>query len=175
MYPFLVFIILLVNWIVFSGLLDAFHLTLGAISCGVVTWMSADLFFEDREKSAAARMRELLRFPGYLAWLLWEVVIANVHVLKLSFAPDLDDEISPSMEKVKVSLKTDFARYVFANSITLTPGTVTVKVSGDEFLVHAISKEAAAGLAGEMEKRVARVFEPENPILHEAKRETAGA
>lgn len=167
MYPFLVFIFLLVNWIVFSGLLDAFHLTLGVISCGVVTWMSADLFFEDRSKSGAERLRELIRLPGYLLWLLWEVVVANVHVLKLAFAKDLDKEIRPSMETVKLSLKTDFARYVFANSITLTPGTVTVRVSGDEFLVHAITPEAASGLAGEMEKKVARVFEPDNPILQQ--------
>ena len=164
MYSLLIFLILLVNWVVFSGIFDLFHLTLGVICCAVVTWMSSDLLFEDRSRTFGERFKEALRLPGYVLWLLWEVVIANIHVLKLAFSPDLDDEISPSMQKVKVSLKTDFARYVFANSITLTPGTVTVKVSKDEFLVHAISKEAAEGLFGDMERRVARAFEPENPI-----------
>jgi multicomponent Na+:H+ antiporter subunit E len=168
MYSLFVFLILLVSWVVFSGIFDVFHIVLGVICSGIVTWMSADLFFEDRSRSGAQRFKEVIRLPGYLLWLLWEIVIANVHVLKLAFSPDLDEEISPSMQKVKVSLKTDFARYVFANSITLTPGTVTVKVSKDEFLVHAISREAAEGLFGEMERRVARAFEPENPIAAKA-------
>ena len=65
------------------------------------------------------------------------------------------------MVRFKTHLKTDFAKWVFANSITLTPGTVTIRIDDDEFYVHAISEYTAKGLEGEMEKRIAAVWEPE--------------
>jgi multicomponent Na+:H+ antiporter subunit E len=63
------------------------------------------------------------------------------------------------MVRFRTSLQSEFARYVFANSITLTPGTVTLSVDGDKFVVHAISKKVADELPGEMEKRVAKIFD----------------
>ena len=65
MYSLLIFLILLVNWVVFSGIFDLFHLTLGVICCAVVTWMSSDLLFEDRSRTFGERCKEALRLPGY--------------------------------------------------------------------------------------------------------------
>ena len=157
-YRLLTFLLLLGTWVIFSGVFDAFHLGLGLISCGIVTWLSSNFLFHNKGKGLAARLAEALRFVGYALWLLWQVVQANIHVLKLAFAPD-NREIRPRLVRFRTSLKSEFARYVFANSITLTPGTVTLDVDGDEFVVHAISKHVAEDLPGEMEKRVAAVFD----------------
>ena len=158
MYQLLTFILLLVNWIIFSGVLDAFHLGLGVICCGFVAWLSTDLVFGNTSKGLSARLVEAFRFMGYAAWLLWQVVLANIHVLKLAFSQN-ERATHPRIIRFKTSLKSDFARYVFANSITLTPGTVTMSLVGDEFVVHAIDKAVADELPGEMEKRVAAVFD----------------
>jgi multicomponent Na+:H+ antiporter subunit E len=161
-YPFLIFFLLLLNWVAFSGKFDAFHLGLGAFSALVVTLLSQDLLFSDRKKSLGNRFREAGRFLRYALWLLWQIALANVHVFKLAITRSGQDEIAPKVVTFKTKLKSDFAKFVFANSITLTPGTITIALRGNEFLVHAISEATAKDLAtGEMERRVAEVFEPE--------------
>ena len=71
------------------------------------------------------------------------------------------DEVEPEVVRFKTKLRSDFGKWLLANSITLTPGTVTIMVRGDEFVIHAISQGAAEGLNGEMERRIAQIFEPE--------------
>ena len=162
MYPVLVFLLLFLNWVAFSGKFDAFHLGLGAFSALIVTLLSQDLLFSDRKKSGGERLAESGRFLRYTLWLLWQIALANVHVFKLAITGSGQAEISPQVVKFKTKLKSDFAKFVFANSITLTPGTVTISITGNQFLVHAISEATAKDLAtGEMERRVAEVFEPE--------------
>ena len=156
----LIFILILANWLIFSGIFDAFHIGLGVLCAGIVTWISSDLLFEDRSKSIRGRLREISRLPSYLVWLLWQIVLANVYMLKLALSPGGLEEVSPRVVRFKTKLKSDFARFVLAQSITLTPGTVTVKIVGDEFYVHAISKAAADGLDGAMEGWIAHVYEP---------------
>ena len=161
MHKLFIFILLLATWVVLSGFFDGFHLTLGVLASVFITIISGVLLFVDRKTSANDRLREICRMPGYLIWLLWQIVLANFHVLKLALAPKGPDEISPRIVRFKTNLTSPFARFVFAQSITLTPGTVTVGIEGDEFVVHAISRAAAEGLAGQMERRIARVFQPE--------------
>jgi multicomponent Na+:H+ antiporter subunit E len=160
-YQAAIFCILLAIWLVFSGQFDAFHVSLGILSCFVVTWMSSDFLFPNREVPMKIRWREASRLPGYVVWLLYEIVLANLHVLRLAFQPGKMEDVEPQIVRFRTTLKTEFARWVLANSITLTPGTVTVKVEDDELYVHAISVAAAKGLEGEMEARVRRIFEPE--------------
>lgn len=154
----LTFLLLLVTWVIFSGVIDVFHLSLGAISCGIVTWLSSDFLFQNDGKGLQTRFVEVGRFIGYCLWLLWQIILANIHVLKLALASN-NREMRPQMVRFRTSLQSEFARYVFANSITLTPGTVTLSVEGDEFVVHAISRKVADELPGEMEKRVAKIFD----------------
>ena len=154
----LTFLLLLVTWVIFSGVIDVFHLSLGVISCGIVTWLSSDFLFQKDGKGLQTRFVEVGRFIGYCLWLLWQIILANIHVLKLALASN-NREMRPQMVRFRTSLRSEFARYVFANSITLTPGTVTLSVEGDEFVVHAISRKVADELPGEMEKRVAKIFD----------------
>ena len=162
MYPFVVFLLLMLNWIIFSGKFDAFHLGLGVVSCFVVTWLSHDLLFQDRSKGLRARMHEAWAFLCYIPWLTWEVVLANLHVLKLAMTNKGYMEMAPRVVTIKTILKTDFAKFVFANSITLTPGTITMLVRGDIIHVHVMSQFLEDDLLqGAIERKVAEIFEPE--------------
>ena len=168
-YQIFVFGLLFVTWMILSGLFDPFHLTLGVISCGLVTIISADLLFEHRDTPILFRFRQAGRLIAYLFWLLWQVVLANYHILKLALGSK--ERVQPQFVRYKTSLESDFEKYLLANSITLTPGTVTTKIMGDTFYIHAIDDVSAAGLEGEMERRIAHIFSsaPKNstsgPIL----------
>ena len=160
MYPIAIFLLLFGIWIIFSGQFDPFHLAMGLVSALFVPLISSSFLFLDRDRSAGQRLGEMIRIPGYLAWILYKIFQANLHILKLALTPGDLKGVEPSMVKVKTNLKTDFGRYVLANSITLTPGTITVLMEGDELLVHSISEETDAGLRdGTMEQRIAEVFE----------------
>lgn len=155
----LCFVVLFAVWIVLSGAFDLFHLGLGVLSAGAVTFLSSDLLMADRKRRLWSRIIEAYRFMGYLCWLLVQIVLANLHLLRLALTPAGIREVEPEVVRFKCGLKSEFARYILANSITLTPGTVTIRVDGDEFWVHAISKVSARSLSGEIETRIARVFE----------------
>lgn len=160
-YTGIVFVLLLAVWVIFSGFFDPFHLILGLISCGIVTWVSADLLFEDRSISFRRRLVQAGRLIAYVVWLLGQIVLANIFLFRLAFAPR--DAIQPQIVRYQSGLKSDFEKFLLANSITLTPGTVTIKILGSTYYIHAINDEAAAGLDGEMERRIARIFaEPES-------------
>ena len=158
MYRALIFSLLLITWVILSGLLDAFHISLGILSCALVTWLSSGLLFNDRSLSFYSRLRQVSRLPLYLSWLLWQIVLANIHVLRISFSPRVKEQIQHQLVRFRSGLKSDFENYVLAQSITLTPGTVTLQIDGDVFLVHAISDVAARGLMGSMADRVRHVF-----------------
>lgn len=165
MYFLINFALLFATWIVFSGKFDLFHLLLGGFSCLLVALLTTDLLFQDRSKSISSRFKEGLRFISYTGWLMHQVVLANFHVIKLALSPKaMEQELDPFIFKFKTQLTSEFAKFIFANSITLTPGTVTIRIHKDVFYVHAISKKAVGDLAednamSEMEKRIAWVFE----------------
>ena len=161
MYRILTFCLLFLLWLILSGLFDPFHFSLGAISCALVTWMSSDFLFQDRSLGFATRFRQFIMAPGYFLWLIYEIFLANLYVFRLALRPSGLGDARPQVVRFKTQLKTDFAKWVFANSITLTPGTVTIRIDDDEFYVHAISEHTAKGLEGAMERRIAAVWEPE--------------
>jgi len=158
-YSFLfVFPTLLALWVVFSGRFDAFHLTLGVISCALVAFFSGDLLFP-RAPNPRQTLVMWLRFPAYLPWLMWQIILANLHVLRLVFHPRMRQLIDPHIIHFRSELKSEMALVAFANSITLTPGTITVRCSPDgDMAVHAIDQDCAEALPGEMERRVAHAF-----------------
>ena len=162
MYPIAVFFLLFLNWIVLSGKFDAFHLGLGLVSCAIVAFLSHDLLYHDRPKGLRCRLIEAWAFIRYLPWIIWEVVKANLHVLKLATTLKGYEEMSPRVVTFETYLKTDFAKFVLANSITLTPGTITMLIRGDVFHVHTMSQFLEDDLlTGAIERKVAEVFEPE--------------
>jgi len=151
------FLIMFGFWILLSGKFDLFHLTLGILSSGLITLLSTDILMLDSKKHD--RLAITFRFICYIPWLLYQIVLSTLHVTFLALHPKILDQIDPTIVTFKTNLKSNIAQVVLANSITLTPGTITIRIEGDVFYVHAISRKAAAGLPGEMEERIARIFE----------------
>jgi multicomponent Na+:H+ antiporter subunit E len=151
------FFIMMGFWILLSGKFDLFHLTLGVISSALVSFLSADLFMYNPQ--SRSHFITGIRFLLYLPWLLYQILLSTLHVTFLALHPKMKGLIDPTIVTFKTNLKTDIAKVALANSITLTPGTITIRIEGQIFYVHAISRKAAAGLPGEMEDRLAKVFE----------------
>ncbi len=150
------FVILFAFWIVLSGRFDALHLVLGLISCTFVILFSGDLIPELQARGLA---RSWLRFAAYVPWLLGQILLANLRILRIVFHPRMMDLIDPHFVRFRSPLESRLSLVTFANSITLTPGTITVSVKGDgEFKVHAIDKMSGDALPGEMETRIKRAF-----------------
>jgi multicomponent Na+:H+ antiporter subunit E len=157
------FFVMFLFWTALSGKFDGFHLGMGIFSSGLVAWLSHDLLFEGHTKKLGPTLVEIVCFLRYLVWLFGQIVLANFHIAGLALSLHPRKHLEPHIIKFKTSLKTDFARFVLANSITLTPGTVSVRIEEDTFYVHAITRRSSADLAGpgpgEMERWVAWVFE----------------
>jgi multicomponent Na+:H+ antiporter subunit E len=150
------FVVLFAFWIIFSGRFDALHLVLGLISCAIVTLFSGDLI---PELQAHSIPRAWLRFVSYIPWLLGQILLANLRILVIVFHPRMMDRIDPHIVRFRSHLKSPVSLVAFANSITLTPGTITISVKPDgEFKVHAIDKVSGDALPGDMETRVNRAF-----------------
>ncbi len=168
MFGIVSFILFFALWVLFSGKLDLFHLSLGVLSSALVALLSSSLFFQDREKKFLSRIGEVWRFLGHTIWLLYQILIANFHVVGLALSGRrFNAQLDPHIFSFRTVLRNDFSRFILANSITLTPGTVTIRIQDDMIYVHAISRKAAGELAdlsnvSDMERRVAGVFEKDN-------------
>ncbi len=129
---------------------------LGALSCLAVVLLARRMQVLDREgvPLELTPRAQLL----YAPWLIWEIVKANVDVARRILHPALP--IRPHVIRIRAGQKTDLGRVIYANSITLTPGTVTIGLDGGDLTVHALTDEAARGLAtGEMDRRVSSIEE----------------
>lgn len=152
------FLVLLGFWLLLSGHFDVsraedrYLLACGIVSCGLVIYLAQRTAILDEEGHP---IHLALRLAGYLPWLGWEIIKANIDVARQVWSPQL--KIDPQLVSVSYETRTDLGTLIYANSITLTPGTVTLSVDTDtrELLVHALSLEAAGSLkAGEMHARV---------------------
>ncbi|MDJ0523475.1 MAG: Na+/H+ antiporter subunit E [Planctomycetota bacterium] len=144
-------ILLAALWIGLSGHTDVVHLTFGFLSVTLVSLISHRHLMGDGSLSTLSG--RLLRLALYTPWLLWEIVLANLDVMLRVFGVR---SIDPRVIRFRPELQDDFGKTVLANSITLTPGTVTVDIEPDgTYVIHALSREAAEGvLAGRMEGKV---------------------
>lgn len=151
MHALLLFVSLLAFYVVLSGQIgNLFLMGMGVVSCAAVTLLAKRLGIVDDE---GMPYRWWLATIRYLPWLMWQVFLANIEVLRQVWKPKLD--IAPRMFTVEHQLRTSYGVATYMNSITLTPGTVTVDVGKNQFLVHALTKAAADELmAGEMHRRV---------------------
>ena len=153
------FTVMLAFWIIMSGLFDAFHLTLGVISCVIVVFASNKLLFFGVDDEPM--IRRVVGMLGYLPWLFYQIVIACLDIARIVLSPRMIELIDPRIFHFTTRLKTTFARVTFAQSITLTPGTVTVFTDGDQFTVYALTRATADSLPGEMEERILKALESE--------------
>lgn len=149
----ILFVALYATWLLLSGHYDATLMTYGALSCAVVVALVAHLGILDVEALPVhLGIRPLL----YVPWLLKEIVLSNLSVARVILDPKLP--IHPRILRVAASQKTHVGQVIYANSITLTPGTVTLDVRDGVFLVHALTNDSAEGLlSGEMDRRVAHL------------------
>ncbi len=153
----LTFFIMAFFWILLSGIFDLFHLTSGAICCIIVTLLSHDLLVKGKSQK---RLLKSIRLITYIPWELWQIVLANIDVAYRVLHPKMP--IDPRIIEFETPLRGEFSQVTLANSITLTPGTITIHVEPEngKFLVHAIAKEPADALLVDqkMQKKVAHVF-----------------
>lgn len=162
---FVQFIILFIFWVVLSGKFDAKHLTIGFVTALVVTWVTLNLLrlpsTQSQDKYYMAYDFPVIGFLLYVPWLLWEVVKANIEIALIIINPKMP--IQPQVIQFQKPMASPISHVTLANSITLTPGTITVDVQDGLYTVHAITDSGALSLApkegeGEMPVRVARLF-----------------
>lgn len=150
MYYFILACILALFWMLLSGHTSILLLTLGISSVVLVVWVVSRM---DRNDNTPIRMLFSVNFISYLGWLIWQVIITNIDVAKRIWNPSLP--IKPASRKIKVNIKDPLLKTIYANSITLTPGTVTTEVGEDYFIIHALNSEGLDELEeGDMERRL---------------------
>jgi multicomponent Na+:H+ antiporter subunit E len=150
MQALVLFIHLAVFWLLWSGKYQADMLAYGAISCALVVAACMRTGLLDRE---SLPFHMIFRSWVYLPWLLFEIVKSNIDVAKIILNPKLP--MRPHILRTPTSQRTDVGRVTFANSITLTPGTITLAVREGEIVVHALADRFAERLdTGEMDRRV---------------------
>ena len=162
------FLALYAFWLALSWRLDPVYLAIGAVSAALITLvaqrLTATYVHGDRPSPRASHLPVLAwRFIAYGVWLLGRIVLAGGQIARITLSPSLP--IDPVELRFRTGLQSPLARAVLANSITLVPGTLTVDLDGDEFLVHALVPGAADDLlTGELQNRIAALFdEPPQP------------
>ena len=145
-------IVMFVFWLLLSGYFTVFLVTMGALSAVAIVALGRRMEVVDREGHPIDMG---WRVFTYWPWLAKEIAKSAWDVARIIVDPRLP--ISPRLVRAKATQKTAVGVVTYANSITLTPGTISVDVREGEILVHALTRESAAGLLeGEMDRRVTR-------------------
>jgi multicomponent Na+:H+ antiporter subunit E len=141
-------------WILLSGEFTFILITSGVVASLIVAYLSHDLFIG--KPDLKTEIGRVFKFIVYLPWLLWEIILANFEIAYLVLNPK--PLIDPQLVRFKNDLKTDLGLVTLAHSITLTPGTVTVEATKEEFVIHAIWQKSADGIiGGEMQRKVKKI------------------
>ncbi len=131
-------------WILLSGEFTFILITSGVVASLIVAYLSHDLFIG--KPDLKTETRRVFKFIVYVPWLLWEIILANVEIAYLVLNPK--PLVDPQIVRFKPDLKTNLGILTLAQSITLTPGTVTVEANKEEFVIHAIWQNSAEGIIG---------------------------
>jgi len=144
------FLALYLFWLVLSGYFTGFLMSVGAASAMAVVWFARRMDVIDEEGHP---VQLGWRIVAYWIWLSREIVKSAWDVSRIIINPRLP--ISPTMVRFRPTQKTSVGLVVHANSITLTPGTITVDAGKEGFVVHALTRAGAEGVtSGEMDQRV---------------------
>lgn len=157
--PIVSFLTLMGFWYIMSGFFDLTHTLMGVFSVGVVMAINYRLKKHTYFEGETDVIKDLRFFymPWYFGWLLLQIVVSGIHVAKILLSPSLP--IKMSVVKFKVNYPNPHCKMILGNSITLTPGTLTVDIRGDEFIVHSISPVSFQGIASdEMPQKVLKLF-----------------
>jgi len=149
------FCVMFLFWLLLSGIFERLYITAGVICSLIVAVISHDLFVVGKRNKTIVRSFRVLM---YIPWELWQIVLANLDVAYRVLHPKMP--IDPLIVEFDTSLRSDFALVTLANSITLTPGTITIDIRKGRFWVHAIAKEPAEALTvdGTMQQKVADAY-----------------
>lgn len=140
-------------WLLLSGIFTPLQLSFGVMSIAFTLWLTLRLGLLPRSN---VRLRMALRSPGYIVWLAWEIVKSNLHTARVILSPSMP--LQRQVEQLRPTQKSGLGVAVYANSITLTPGTLTLDAEAGELEVHALTDQVAADLrTGEMDRRVTRL------------------
>ncbi len=151
-------VLLMAVWLILSGYYDFLHIFYGVISVTFVLWLNNRLrVFPLGEERCGEKRIILSRLLFYIPWLLWQIALSGVYVAGVVLRPH--PRLAPTIVRFTSRQPGMVARVILGNSITLTPGTVTISIDGDVFTVHALTADTAVGLvSGDMESRVARLY-----------------
>ena len=151
------FFLLFGFWVLLNGQWTAEIAIVGVIVCAALyAFMCTFMGYSPKREWAIAR--RIPRIAGYFVYLVGEVFKSAFGVMKLIWSPSL--VIEPEVTSFRTRLRTDAGKVVLANSITMTPGTITVDIQddGDKFLIHCLDKSFDVGQEGfEMEDRVMKL------------------
>ena len=147
----IIFVSIFVFWFILSGQIAPFMLFLGLVSTAFVVYIINRMDLIDEEISF--HNFNIMGLLLYLPWLLKEIIISNIKVCLYIIMPN--KRINPQIIKVKSSQISELGHVLYANSITLTPGTVTIDVDGDIFTVHTLDNQFKESLeSNEMNRKI---------------------
>ena len=138
------FILFFLIWVIFNGQFTAEIAAFGIVIAGVMYWFLCK-FFNYSPRYDLFLLRKAPLLLQYMLTLVVEIVKANLAVFRLIYTAEY--ELEPAVVHFKTDLRSTFARVLLANSITLTPGTITVALTNNEFTVHCLDKELAEGIS----------------------------
>ena len=154
------FFVLFGLWLILSGKYDLFHVSAGFFAALLVTLIHLRInrYLYYQKQIAKENSLRYIRFLFFVPWLIWEILLASLQVAYVVLHPRIP--IKPSMVRFKTKLPNIAARVILGNSITLTPGTLTVNIDDDEFLVHALTDASHSGIVdGSLPKQVAKLYQ----------------
>ena len=142
-----------VVWLLLSGHYTTLILSLGVISVMIVIWFLQRM---DRVDGELGVLPMRPRLVYYLLWLMWQVVLSNIDLVRRIWDPALP--ISPTWQRLDIKVTSSLGKTLYANSITLTPGTLTTDIREDHFMVHSLSSDGIDELRkGGMEREIQRL------------------
>jgi multicomponent Na+:H+ antiporter subunit E len=153
-------VLLMLFWLLLSGHYDLMHISFGIFSVILVTLMNYSLrkrLLAMEEHTGNLKL-SFLRLIVYIPWLLWQIVIASMQVAWVVLHPKCP--IDPALCRFRTKLGNATAKVILGNSITLTPGTITLEIVKDEFLVHSLMGMSCSGIVdGTLPGEVAKLYE----------------
>jgi len=162
------FAVLMAMWLLLSGHYDLKYVMYGVLTCAFGAGVGVRTFRlpirgDGRQMQIAARPLDFFKLIVYCGWLIWQIILANIQVALVILNPGLP--IEPQIIRFRLRFKNPLADFALANSITLTPGTITLDVEGDIYTVHALTgaaaaewQDVAAGKPNAMIRRIAGLF-----------------
>lgn len=153
-------VLMMVFWLIMSGHYDIMHISFGIFSVFLVLLINHSLrrhIYTLGELSDTFRL-SLMRLVYYVPWLLWQIVVASLQVAYVVLHPKCP--VDPALLRFKTRLVNTSSRVILGNSITLTPGTITLDIEQEVFLVHSLMDISSTGIIdGTLPGEVAKLYE----------------